>query len=382
MNINRNNYEEFFMLYADNELDAAERKAVEAFVAANPDLQEELASIGQFKLTPDEAIVFAGKESLIKNGANSEAISLLNYENFFVLYADEELSNTEKAAVETFVYHQPQLQESFELLQLVKLSPDAGIVFENKKSLCRKEEDDRVIPFGWWKIAVAAMVLLIAGILWIYQANKTSTLVSIVKNGQSVTNPQQQPLYKKQEHKIDTTNSNPQPIKENALANTVQKEKQAVKNIQAPQGLAVKNKLPVQQGLTKITEELGDVTEPLLAEAADKPLKGTAVAALNSSEDKDASINTGIAAAASRSVLNQQLVYRNTAGDESKSIAEQVVAVNNDKLEVLNTSVDTKNTLRGFFRKASRMMGKKNNPEEDDSKHKSILIGGFEIAVR
>ena len=46
MNINRDNYEEFFLLYADNELSVQEKNAVEDFVRQHPDLEEELVSAG------------------------------------------------------------------------------------------------------------------------------------------------------------------------------------------------------------------------------------------------------------------------------------------------------------------------------------------------
>ena len=71
MNINRHNYETFFLLYADNELSASERKAVELFVQENADLETELHSILETKL-PEEIIKFTGKGQLYKNEIDQE----------------------------------------------------------------------------------------------------------------------------------------------------------------------------------------------------------------------------------------------------------------------------------------------------------------------
>lgn len=48
--INKNNYETFFMSYIDNELNAAERAAVEAFVLTEPKYAEELAIFEKTKI--------------------------------------------------------------------------------------------------------------------------------------------------------------------------------------------------------------------------------------------------------------------------------------------------------------------------------------------
>ena len=49
MDINRDNYEEYFLLYADDELSKAERRMVEIFVKENPDLKEEFCMCTQHK---------------------------------------------------------------------------------------------------------------------------------------------------------------------------------------------------------------------------------------------------------------------------------------------------------------------------------------------
>ena len=50
MMINENNYETYFMSYIDNELNAAERAAVEAFVLTDSKYAEELAFFEKTKM--------------------------------------------------------------------------------------------------------------------------------------------------------------------------------------------------------------------------------------------------------------------------------------------------------------------------------------------
>ena len=50
MSINRHNYEEFFILYLDNELSSEHRRQVELFVEQHPDLGEELQLLEQTRL--------------------------------------------------------------------------------------------------------------------------------------------------------------------------------------------------------------------------------------------------------------------------------------------------------------------------------------------
>src|SRR5688500_3588909 len=102
MNINRHNYEEYFILYMDNELSSDGRREVELFVKENPDLQEELNLLMQTQLIPDNSFVFAGKEQLLKD-PGTISINTNNYEEWLLSYTDNELSAEQKIAVEKFI---------------------------------------------------------------------------------------------------------------------------------------------------------------------------------------------------------------------------------------------------------------------------------------
>jgi hypothetical protein len=74
--VNMENYEEYMLLYADGELNAAEEKALLAFVEEYPQLKEELKLYAAAKVMPDTTQVFEGKEQLMKEAPAKRTIAL------------------------------------------------------------------------------------------------------------------------------------------------------------------------------------------------------------------------------------------------------------------------------------------------------------------
>ena len=107
MKITRHNYEEYFILYLDNELSSEDRRQVELFVQDNPDLKTELDLLNQSQLVPDTAIVFSNKEGLMRSTGSNTVINISNYGEWLLLYTDNELSPEQKIAVEKFVATHP-----------------------------------------------------------------------------------------------------------------------------------------------------------------------------------------------------------------------------------------------------------------------------------
>ncbi len=174
MNINRHNYEEFFLLYVDNELTAGQRKIVEAFVATNPDLQEEFELIQQSTFTDDAKLDQSVINSLLKPVVEESNIS----EEQLLLYVDGELRADEKAAVEKELITNSNLQKELMWLRRSQLTADTSIVFPNKSLLYKQAEPARIFSLSAsarrWS-AAAAVVVLLGSAMWLLLDDSKTT---------------------------------------------------------------------------------------------------------------------------------------------------------------------------------------------------------------
>lgn len=164
MKINRQNYETFFLLYVDRELSAAENREVAEFLTANPDLAAELEALQQTMLKPDNTPGFPDKSSLLRSAGI--AITLLNYEEYFLRYVDRELAPTEINAVTEFLKKHPEKLAELRLLEQCVLPPET-IEFTHKEVLLReKKNPGRIVPFYWQRIALVAAVVGFGFFFW------------------------------------------------------------------------------------------------------------------------------------------------------------------------------------------------------------------------
>jgi hypothetical protein len=361
--ITRQNYEAYFLLYVDNELDLNERKAVEAFVEQNADLAEELVMLKQATLQPDEQIVFKYKTSLLQPVPESGPVNETNYEEYFVLYGDNELTNAEKELVEQFVYKHPQYQTEFELIQQVKLLPDNTLVYPDKNELYRTEEDRKVVPFPWRKLAVAAVLLLFMGGFGWYAATRNG--------GSNQSNPSLAGTNDTTTRRSDTNKD----IAESGdatvyIKDTLVRQLPPVTPNQTKDVTAVrpqKNNTAPKRNISTSTD-VQHKTRVLIPETApqDRDLAANTV--------KMPVVNT------ERPVIETTVNERSLAATVDKSTIAyfEPSASDEDEIYVGAVSVN-KSPLRGLFRKVTRVFDKATSIEPEENSKGGIRIASFSI---
>lgn len=167
MDINRHNYETYFLLYVDNELPAAERTAVELFVRENPDLAPELELLGG-TILPQEITSFEHKSDLLRKDEVSA------WQEKMLLQLDAELGKEDSDSLFKAMDADKNLAQEWNILQQTKLDKNETIVFENKASLYRKESG-RIVAMRFRRMAIAAAVtgLLLMAAVFVFRKPAT-----------------------------------------------------------------------------------------------------------------------------------------------------------------------------------------------------------------
>ncbi len=365
MNINRNNYEEFFLLYVDNELSAPEKSVVEIFLENNPDLQEEMIMLQQSIVKPD-AVVFENKQSLLKEEAVAEADEKL------LLLLDNELNGEEKAAVEKLIANNTPVKAAWDIFQQTKLAADDAVVFEDKQSLYRKEAG-RVVALRWWRVSVAAACIgfaLLAGITYYINAGKTVASETAVTKPAPIKNNKPPETNQSQQKLPAVGTSVTETVTENE---SIQKEKIPLEKISVqkekilPRSLD-KNENDAVAGDDKNNQKpSNNLPEPYFEKLNSPASNNNDIATVlpktqevNSNEIKDKSNEDAVASVVPTSFTD------NSTEDKSQPLLEEE-----------NKKGRTK--LGGFFKKMKRLLERKTNTTSNGN---NIKVANMSFAVQ
>ena len=354
--INRNNYEQYFLLWVDGELSPEEMIAVERFIEEHPDLAEELSLLQDTKLVPEEQVVFKGKEQLLKQSTNE--ISLNNYESWFLLFIDNELSISDRQKVELFILQHPQLQGEFELLQATQLAPEEW-VFKNKEILYREEKQKRpVVYMRWMRYAVAAaMIGLVATVWMIAPANQLKNTIEIEGAQPEIVGTQ------------------PANTKDNVTISIEQSPKNSFNQIhsnQPVQTTASKNNTVTEQPINGNSNLVASINN----ETVIKEEQATARTEQNSIETVKTATTPNVIAGRNEIETNQGAniepaeTKTDAAPEEVKPVYTALEDADEDKSLFIGALEINKDKLRGLFRKAGTIFRSKAKQEEDTRQQK------------
>jgi len=159
MSIDLNNYEAWFLDYAEGNLTPSQLEVLEQFLSEHPDLREELEFFESIELDAADDISFPNKAEL---KCLPVVVTTDNCETFFIGYIEQQLTSTQESAMQAFLRSKPQWRAVFEAYQRTILKPTTHR-FVPKAALYAGIEDTFILPTG--KKLSTAMIESVEGII-------------------------------------------------------------------------------------------------------------------------------------------------------------------------------------------------------------------------
>lgn len=369
MQINRHNYETFFLLYVDNELSAPERKAVELFVQENADLKEELHLLQQTVLNAGD-IAFENKNVLVKEEITALQQNLL-------LYIDDELSAADKLNTEKLLKANSAASKELDVLQKTKLQHDTAIVFADKKVLYKKESG-KVVGLPWRRIAAAAILLGFGtwATVSFIKTNKPEvvTVATTPKETPAVTEntlPQvaQQPQQKIADEK-NTPANNTAVFKKEPVQNNSSNFKASL-----PQNLPQQNKDDIIVAKGENKKPSNNLPKPVYEIINREESNKSDVATVLQTDKATDKINSGNKITVDELNKTNTNEVADTYALNTKFTQDNAEEKNDDKVLYMEEEKVKKTKLGGFFRKVKRVVERTANIKPGNG----IKVAGFDI---
>jgi hypothetical protein len=360
MNINRNNYEEYLLLYIDGELLPEIEKEVEHFLESNQDIRQELDSLLNTKIIADN-VSFGDVAALLKTEGGG--INLKNYQEHFLLFVDNELNNQQQQATETFVLQHPNLQQDFLALQQTKLSIET-IECPNKEKLYRRER--KPIVFYFQRMATAAVFIGLIAFIWNINTAKPTTefaKVSSTKNENIPVTSSTNSTVEKVTIKENTVAANRKYIAKKAEVivvknNTPKLEKNIVEVVTKNAALPLSNHNVVNQNIQKQNNDNSTNTLATNNQIQNNNTNNN----ISNNNAATATINTNLIANNNPAI--RQVIYKSLDADDDN---------NKSTLTAAGDEIKT-SKLIGLFKKAMKAITPKDNDDNNSRKLFAVTL--------
>jgi anti-sigma factor RsiW len=348
--ISRTNYEEYFLLYADEELSPVEKTAVEEFLKEHPDLQHELDLFLQTKL-PVENFSLENKEALLAG-----SMKLNSVDENLLLYIDNELNEAEKKAIEQKLKADKTYRSQYTDLLKTKPATTEAIIYPYKNELYRYEEKRR-FPYYWLRIAAAAVIIIAMSV---FVFNYQSKQDVVVADGTKKIQPAKEVGTPETKTEVAISNEKPNEVKPPvAKTGETNDAPNVVRHLEKKKQLQVIKKKPV-------VIQAGENEAPVVAKKEEKEPQENNIAVSKKTE-----------VPTQQTLNNPTVTPPSVASLNNQTTTSLVAAVQNDVVKIDN---EKKASLKGILRKATRFIERRTNISTTNEDNE-LLIGAVALKL-
>ncbi len=349
--ITRDNYEEFFLLYTDNELSAVDVHAVERFVADHPDLREELEALLQCKLSPDTHLAFPDQEALLNREPDGSA--------------ETGASLSETGAPLFYIDGLPFLH------------PDNSIVFPDKDRLYRNAKERRIIPLPWLRTGIAAAVITAIALVFLLTGRQQPARPAPSVASRAATSTSVAAKLPADRNINPVVTSTPPPalhlvVEGQPKTNGRQPVRKPVQRRPDQQQHLAVNRNPDEGQVARSTIDGGQPARSTINSRKGIDQPGPAVAAV------DMSVTGNLASDVHFAV--QTGIPKDQSSFATQALQEEQAAIGRESdFGTDEPAAPARTKLRGIFRKVTRAFAK--TADRDNEGNRQVLVGAFQVTL-